>query len=305
MGERTENVEIEDRSAILELLARVAWAADERLVADFIAEFTDDAVVERTSRDGATSRWAAQDGTLAGYVSAAGEGVSVEDRQTWNSDVTFSRWENGEVHVSSTALRVGSGGGGTSNVVLGDDRVHDVVVCGADGWRIRHRIIRLLGLGDEVGPPPVFDEAAAGGQSDRVEIEALFADYAWAVDTADVDAVMQLFSVDAVMQDPFGRFAGSGPDGVRLFFEGLFARPEFAGRMHMVSQLMLAPVGDDYRVDSYALVPAAFPNGAVNVHLLAFYRDVVRREDGQWKFVERLVGPRWERGEVDSGSKTT
>src|SRR5690606_18809658 len=54
MGERTENVEIEDRSAILELLARVAWAADERLVADFIAEFTDDAVVERTSRDGAT-----------------------------------------------------------------------------------------------------------------------------------------------------------------------------------------------------------------------------------------------------------
>lgn len=303
MSERTENVE--DRSAILELLARVAWATDEWRVADFIAEFTADAAIERVSRDGVSSQWSARDGTLAGYLSAAREGVSVEDRQTWNSDVTFSSGENGEVHVSSTALRIGSAGGGTSNVVLGDDRVHDVVVRDDGIWRIRHRAIRLLGLADEVGPPPGLDAASSGWQLDRVEIEALFADYAWAVDTADVDAVMQLFSADAVMQDPYGRFAGSGPDGVRLFFKGLFARPEFAGRMHMVSQLVLTPMGEDYRVDSYALVPAAFPNGAVNLHLMAFYRDLVRRERGQWKFVERLVGPRWERGEEELVSKNT
>jgi len=28
---------------------------------------------------------------------------------------------------------------------------------------------------------------------------------------------------------------------------------------------------------------------------MAFYRDVVVRERGRWKFRERLVGPRWER----------
>lgn len=295
-------MEMRDHPDVHELLAQIGWAADEGLRDEFVAGFTDDAVIERVSRDGTVTRWSAQEGTLAEYPTAACEGMSVEDRQTWTSDVVFGSATDGEVHVFSTSLRVGSAGGGTSNVLLGDDRVHDVVARTARGWRVRRREVRAFGLADELDSAVRLEGLDGVASADRVEIEALFADYAWALDTADIDAVLELFSADAVMQDPFGRFAGSGPDGVRLFFEGLFARPEFAGRIHWVSQIVLTRMGEDYRVDSYALVPAAFPNGAVNLHLMAFYRDVVRREAGQWKFVERLVGPRWSRTDEASVS---
>ena len=288
-------VSLTDRSAILELLSRVAWRLDEGRAGEFAALFTADGRIERADRGGGVRRWGDGDRALTDFVGDVRDGVSVEDRQTWTSDVLFSPLSADEVVVTSTSLRVGSAGGGMSNVVLGDERVTDTVVRTGDGWRVRSRSVRPLGSAD-ADPPRAFALVDASGDAvagDRVEIEALFADYAWALDTADIEGVLGLFSEDAVMQDPFGRFTGSGPEGVRRFFEGLFARPEFAGRIHWVSQLRLTPVGEDYRVDSYALVPAAFPNGAVNLHLLAFYRDVVRKERGRWVFVERLVGPRW------------
>ena len=290
---------LSEKSAILDVLARAAWALDEKRPAEFVEQFTDDALIERRTQDGSSERWSAAAGSLTDFPHAAREGVSIEELQTWTSDVVFS--EADDSVVSSTSLRIGSAAGGLSNVILGDDRVHDTLVHTPEGWRISHRVIELFGAQDRVGTPPSWDGGTEAVTRDRVEIEALFADYAWALDMADMDRVLALFSDDAVMQDPYGRFAGSGADGVRRFFEGLFARPEFAGRIHWVSQLVLTPVGDDYRVDSYALVPAAFPNGAANLHLVAFYRDLVRREKGRWVFVERLVGARWPR----DGESTT
>ena len=298
------SLSLDDRSGILELLSHIAWRLDAGRSREFAALFTADGHIERVDRRGGVRRWGEAGDTLSAFVGDVRDGVSVEDRQTWTSDVLFSPVSADEVVVSSTSLRIGSAGGGMSNVVLGDERVTDTVVRTPEGWRLRSRSVRPLGA-DDTDPTGAFaavdlsDDAPPG---DRIEIEALFADYAWALDTADIEGVLELFSDDAVMQDPFGRFTGSGPEGVRRFFEGLFARPEFAGRIHWVSQLRLTPVGDDYRVDSYALVPAAFPNGAVNLHLLAFYRDVVRKQRGRWVFVERLVGPRWPEEDAPSSS---
>lgn len=290
---------VEDRAAVLDLLARAAWAADERRLDDFAAHFTSSAVLERRHRSGPPSRWSAADGSLPDFIAAERAGVHVEDLQTWTSDAILTARADG-VEVVSTSLRIGSASGGTANVLLADAEVRDLVVRTPEGWRIAARRVTPLGVEDD-DPLPLADPggeppAASGSQwRDRLEIEALFADYAWALDTADLDGVAALFSDDAIMQDPFGRFTGSGPDGFRRFFEGLFARPEFAGRIHWVSQLVLTPLDEGYRVDSYALVPASFGTGAVNLHLLAFYRDVVVRERGRWRFRERLVGPRWER----------
>lgn len=290
-------IPLSDRTAILDLLARAAWAFDERRIDGFAAAFTTDAVIERRHRGAPVVRWRADDDGFAGFLEAELGDVHVADLQTWTSDAVFDR-VGSDVIVTSSSLRVGNAAGGTSNVVLADAEVVDRLVATDDGWRIAARVITPLGA---EAPPPAtsgarhvdpsaddLDDAAR----DRLEIEALFADYAWALDTADLPGVLELFSDDAVMQDPFGRFTGSGPDGFGAFFRMLFRRPEFAGRIHWVSQLVLTPIDDGYQADSYALVPASFETGGVNIHLQAFYRDVVVRSRGRWAFRERLVGDR-------------
>lgn len=291
-----------DRAEILEMLAGAAWALDERRVEDFNSHFTSKAVIERRHRHLAPLRWQSDREGFAGFI-AAHHRAAAEDSQTWTSDALMCE-VNDHVEVVSTSLHVASAASGLANVLLGDEEVRDQVVRSPDGWRIRRREITALGATSDQSSAsahqstllsPQSAQAGPSSAQDRMEIEALFADYAWALDTADVEAVLTLFSDDAVMQDPFGRFVGLGPDGIRRFFEGLFERPEFAGRIHWVSQLVLTPIAEGYRADSYALVPASFPTGAVNLHLMAFYRDIVVRQGERWLFRERLVGPRWDR----------
>lgn len=128
---------------------------------------------------------------------------------------------------------------------------------------------------------------------DRLAIERLYADYAWALDTGDVDGVMATFWPDAVMEDPIGRFGPDEEHGVRVFFERIAARPDFAGRQHWVSQLKLRAVDGGAVADCYVFVPASYRRGGVNIHLTAFYRDRLEVHDGEWRFRERLVGPRY------------
>jgi len=128
---------------------------------------------------------------------------------------------------------------------------------------------------------------------DRLAIERLYADYAWALDTGDVDAVMKTFWPGAAMQDPLGRFGPDEEHDVRVFFERIAARPDFAGRQHWVSQLRLRAVEGGVIGDSYVFVPASYRGGGVNIHLAAFYRDRIECIDGEWRFRERLVGPRY------------
>lgn len=284
----------EAKAAILELLARVAWACDTGDIAEFARLLTSDARLCKVARNGSRTQWSAP-AQLQSFIDER-RSVPGEDRQTWATNAVFSQHPDGGVQVTSYSLRVVTLAGGTSNVVIGDEMVHDRVVRGPEGWLLASRTMTALGA-PALAPTPTHTPPREPdpSTSDRMEIEALFADYAWALDTADIDTILTLFSADAVMQDPFGRFTGLGPDGIVRFFEGLFARPEFAGRIHWVSQLLLTPIPEGYRADSYALVPASYISGAINLHLVAFYRDTIIRENGAWKFRERLVGPRWER----------
>lgn len=129
--------------------------------------------------------------------------------------------------------------------------------------------------------------------ADKAEIHQLFATYAWTLDTANIDGLVKIFAPEAAIEDPYGRFEGPGPQGLRLFFDRIVARPDFAGRQHWVDQVVLERVSsDECRAESYVTVPAMYPTGAVNVHLVAVYRDRIVRRDGRWLFLERNVGHR-------------
>jgi uncharacterized protein (TIGR02246 family) len=130
---------------------------------------------------------------------------------------------------------------------------------------------------------------------DRIAIEDLFTDYAWALDTGDVDAACALFTSDAVVADPGGRYDGS--DGVRAFFERFHSgSPQFPGRQHWIGQTLLEGDGRRCTARSFAVVTQLHGTGATNVHLVAHYRDALVKVDGAWRFRERIIDS-W-RGDV-------
>jgi uncharacterized protein (TIGR02246 family) len=125
---------------------------------------------------------------------------------------------------------------------------------------------------------------------DRVAIDDLFAHYAWAVDTGDVEAFVALFTPDAVLLDPNGRF-DEGNGGPTAFLELMRANPTFPGRQHWVGQLVLDGDTERCTARSFAIVPALHRTGATNVHLVAWYEDELRKVDGRWLFAQRTIRP--------------
>ena len=125
---------------------------------------------------------------------------------------------------------------------------------------------------------------------DRVAIDDLFARYAWAVDTGDVEAFVPLFTPDAVILDPNGRFdAETG--GPAAFVELMRGNPTFPGRQHWVGQLVLEGDTESITARSFAIVPSLHRTGATNLHLVAWYEDELRKVDGRWLFAARAIRP--------------
>lgn len=124
---------------------------------------------------------------------------------------------------------------------------------------------------------------------DRVAIDDLFATYAWALDTGDVETWASLFTEDALIEDPRGGFQGSA--NVREFLEDLRRNPTFPGRQHWIGQTVLEGDSQRCRAKSFALVTALHRTGATNVHLVAWYDDVIVKTDAGWIFEQRIVRP--------------
>lgn len=124
---------------------------------------------------------------------------------------------------------------------------------------------------------------------DRIAIEALFARYAWTLDTGDVDGFTALFTPDGVISDPGGRYQGRGPHGVDGFMRLMCANPRFRGRQHWVCHTLFDGDACRYSALSFAMVTSLHITGATNVDLLAYYDDVVVKIDGSWLFEARII----------------
>jgi hypothetical protein len=124
---------------------------------------------------------------------------------------------------------------------------------------------------------------------DRVAIDELFAIYAWALDTGNVEIWESLFTEDALIEDPRGEFQGTA--NVREFLEDLRRNPTFPGRQHWIGQTVLEGDAQTCRAKSFAVVTALHRTGATNVHLVAWYDDVMVKAERGWIFQQRIVRP--------------
>lgn len=134
----------------------------------------------------------------------------------------------------------------------------------------------------------------------RFEILDLFARYSWALDTADLDALLDCFTTTGAIiratNDAEHRHEGRAE--LKEFFGGLFSQKKFIGRQHHVDQMVFSPgsTPNTVRIRSYAFVTELHPDLAPAIFFAGYYEDVCVDHGNVWKFQARRYAP-WS-GEV-------
>lgn len=126
---------------------------------------------------------------------------------------------------------------------------------------------------------------------DRLAIHDLLAHYAWALDTGDVDRLLDCFTPDAVVieevfEDP-DRWEGHA--NLRRLAEHYKSAPDFPGRQHHVSQVLIEGDAMQAQVRSFALVTECRGEPPYIVRFAGYYEDRVVKVRRRWQFAERII----------------
>ncbi len=124
---------------------------------------------------------------------------------------------------------------------------------------------------------------------DKVEIRELVSRYNKTMDTADPDGWVETFTDDGEFVGVTGTFRGT--DELRAFAvrhatEASYA--EYAAAQHWVTNLVIEGDGDDATMFSHLMMVRP-EDGRGVIILLGQYNDTLRRVDGQWRFVQRVI----------------
>ncbi len=296
-----------DRYDILDLYAEFAWALS----------LNDRDLLARTLADGVTVRIG--DRQFQGKAEAVSAALAAERAalpiapgcQHWTGELQVDHGRGGQLRARAfVATPMLNQIGTPASTLLELGTVEDRLTRCDGRWYFAARAFALSGrkggsldldaLAAGADAPSTARPASPVGPEDRAQIDELFARYAWALDRGEAEEFATLFTKDAVIEDPAGRFEGAAPGGIAAFIEDLRENnPTFRGRQHWISQTRLGADGDQITARSFTLVPSRQLNGATNVHLIAYYDDVLVRDGGDWRFRARIVR-RW-RGEILAG----
>lgn len=126
---------------------------------------------------------------------------------------------------------------------------------------------------------------------DRIAIQDVVSRYAWALDTGDVEGFVACFASDGeLVWDTFERpEAWRGPEALRHFAAFLRDQPMSAGRQHHVTNLLIEPASEGARGKAYAAVALRQGDGPHLLHVMGWYEDLYRRENGEWRLARRII----------------
>jgi uncharacterized protein (TIGR02246 family) len=129
---------------------------------------------------------------------------------------------------------------------------------------------------------------------DELAIRELYARYCWALDTGDTDGYCALFTEDAEATEETANGeleVRKGRDEIRKLVLKFHERPDFPGHQHQMAQLVFEPEGrsDRWVVRSYAWATINRPPAPPHLHWCGHIRDVVAKEDGEWKIAAKDI----------------
>jgi len=127
--------------------------------------------------------------------------------------------------------------------------------------------------------------------ADRIAINDLIAEYAWALDTGDVDSLVACFTPDAVVleevfEDP-DRWEGR--ENIRRFAEHYRTVPNFPGRQHHVTQLVVKGNSKSCSARSFAFVTECHGEPPYRLRFAGYYEDKLVKVRNRWLFRKRII----------------
>lgn len=127
--------------------------------------------------------------------------------------------------------------------------------------------------------------------ADRLAIGEVIARYAWALDTGDVEGFVACFWGDGTLiWDAFEEpQSWHGEAALRHFASFFRALPSSAGRQHHVSNTVIAPSPQGASAKSYVAVALRQGDGPHALHVMGWYDDHFRQQDGHWRLAERTI----------------
>ena len=141
--------------------------------------------------------------------------------------------------------------------------------------------------------------AFAGIADDRAEIENLMSAYIFALDLKDVEAYVNTFTEDGIINHAGG--IERGREEIREFIAGSAenARRQWEARdrsaprpipnRHLIDNLELEVNGDTAKGRAYWTSVTVDADRHAHVSEYGFYEDEYRRVDGKWLFSYRLI----------------
>ena len=128
---------------------------------------------------------------------------------------------------------------------------------------------------------------------DRLGLMDLIADYSWALDTGDADALVECFTEDCLMSEEVFDEPDiwNGHEGIRGLMNHYANAPGFPGRQHHVTQIKYFPQADgSVKMKSFAFVTECEGEPPMVLRFAGWYEDhAVKSADGKWRFQRRIV----------------
>lgn len=131
---------------------------------------------------------------------------------------------------------------------------------------------------------------------DRESIRQLVATYGYVIDNRDLPAIGQLFTRDGIFRSRDGVMRAEGRDAVVQQFLGRFAQLGLSVHWTHDHVIWLDPVDPDRATGLVSSHAELMRNGVPMVTAFR-YEDIYRREDGEWRFADRLLSF-WYYGDV-------
>jgi ketosteroid isomerase-like protein len=117
------------------------------------------------------------------------------------------------------------------------------------------------------------------------EIRNLLVRYGLFLDGKDFEGYVSLFTHDGVLDAPLG--SATGPENIRAMLGNVLG-PINAG-FHIYANPLIEVDGDDATSMSRFSYVQAIEGALPELRLVGHYDDILRREDGRWKFARRKI----------------
>ena len=123
---------------------------------------------------------------------------------------------------------------------------------------------------------------------DRAAIHDVFTRYCCALDNGEIEAVVDCFTVDAILKSPIIDI--SGRDEVRAF-ACRFAAQRAAGTQfrHMVSNIAVTIAGNWATANAYLLVLISKDGNHRSLPPGRYTCELIKEDGDQWRFSRRIV----------------